>query len=107
PRDLAVRARVVLEKDAVEPAVGDRAGVQHGEALRPRARTQRAAHAVPGDARAKARELVRRVAPGEHVEHAVEARARQLREGRGPPHEPPELFYVGLDLARLVRIAGA
>ena len=80
---LAHPAAAVDEMDAVEAAIGDGAGVGHGEALRPGAPANDARRPVPDDARPQLGELVRRVAPGEHVEHVLELGARELGEGVG------------------------
>ena len=50
----------------------------------PRPAGEHAGHAVPDDARAQLGELVAGVAPGEHVEHRLEDRARQRGERRRP-----------------------
>ncbi len=87
------------EIDAVEPAIGDGPAVDDGDALGALARLERALVAIPGEARAQLGELVRRVAPREHVEHALERRARQLGEGRGPAHEIEERVHRDLGVA--------
>ena len=80
--ELADATAAVDQEHAVEAAVGDRAGVRDGDALRPLARAQGARRPLPHDARAQLRELVRRVAPGEQVEHVLELLPRAAR-GRG------------------------
>ena len=70
------------EKDAVEPAIRNRAAVGDGHALRALARRDGAGDAIPGDARPQLGELVGRIASRQHVEHAVEHGAAQLRERR-------------------------
>src|SRR6185312_4638067 len=60
------------EVHAVEAAVGNRARVDDGEEARVLARGQFVARAIPDDARPQIGERVRRIAPGEHVEDAVE-----------------------------------
>src|SRR5206468_12980530 len=66
-----------------------------------------ARRAVPDDARAQLRELVRRVAAGEHVEHVLELRSRKLREWIGAAHEGVQVsdldLVVGADRADLLR----
>ncbi len=71
------------EEDAVEAAVGDRAAVDDREALAARARAERVLQAIPSDARAELGELVGGVAPGEHVEHALERAPREIAVRRG------------------------
>ena len=85
--ELAHAAAAVDEEDAVEAAVGDRARVRDRDALRALACAQRARRALPDDARAQLGELVRRVAPGEQVEHVLELLARELAVGIGAPDE--------------------
>ena len=89
--ELAHAARAVGQEDAVEPAVGDGAGVGDRQRARVRAAVQDVGHAVPHDPRAQLGELVRRVAAGQHVEHALELRARQLAVRVGAPHERLEV----------------
>ena len=78
--ELADAAAAVDEEDAEQAAVGDRAGVRDREPARAVAGADRAAGAVPDDARAQLGELVGRVAAGEHVEHVLELRAREVAE---------------------------
>ena len=77
------RARTALagEEDAVEAAVGNRAAVGDGDPLRPLARGQRVLEPIPGEARPKLGELVRRIAAREHVEHAFEGAAASSANG--------------------------
>ena len=72
------------QEDAEEPTVGNGAAVGDGDPLGSLARGQRAADAIPGDARPQLGELVGGIAPGQHVEHAFERTPRQLGERRGP-----------------------
>ena len=74
-------AAAVGQRDAEQPAIGDRAGVRDRQLARALARADRAADAVPDDPRAQLGELLRRVAPVEHVEHVLQQRARQLGVG--------------------------
>ena len=67
------------EEHAVEPAVGDGPGVGDRHALGTLARGERAADAIPRQARPQLRELVGRVAARQHVEDAVEARRPSAR----------------------------
>src|SRR5262249_6460521 len=73
--DLPDAAATLDEVDAEEAAVGNRAGVRDRQPARAGATADRAAGAVPDDARPQLGELVRRVAAGEHVEHVLELRA--------------------------------
>ena len=61
--------------DAEETAVGNRAGVRHGEPSRTTTAANHARRAVPDDARSQLRELVGRIATGQHVEHVLELRS--------------------------------
>ena len=78
-------AAAIRQVNAVEAAVGNRARVRDGELKRPAARADRVLDAVPDDAWAQLRELLGGVAAVEHVEHAVEQLARELRERVGEP----------------------
>ena len=62
----------VGQRDRVQAAVGDRAGVGDRELPRARARPDRTVDAVPDDPRAQLGELRTRVAAVEHVEHVLE-----------------------------------
>ncbi len=75
--DAATWPRLALQEHAKQPAVGDRAPALHGQPLGPRPRPQPPVFAVPHDPRAQLGEPIRRVATSEHVEHPVEALARQ------------------------------
>ncbi len=78
-------APAVRQRDHVEAAVGDRAGVGDRELAGASARPHDAGDAVPDDPRPQLGELARRVAAVEHVEHVLElltARARR-RSGCG------------------------
>ena len=81
---------------AEEPAVGDRARVRDGEPPRARPAADHARGAVPDDPRPQLRELVRRIAAGEHVEHVLELLAREVGERVRAADEPVQL--VDLDL---------
>ncbi len=93
--------------DAEEPAVGDRARVRDGELARARPSTNDARRAIPHDPRPQLRELVRGIAPGEHVEHVLELRAREIGERVGALHELVQLvdrdLLVGADRDDLLR----
>ena len=105
--ELADSSAAVDEMDAVEPAVGDRPGVRDGEAAHALAPADDPARAVPDDARPQLGELVRRVAAGEHVEHVLELRARQVAERPGAADELVEVvdgdLLVGADGDDLLR----
>ena len=81
---------------AVEAAVGDRARVGDGELASALARPHRVRHPVPHDPRAELGELLARVAPVEHVEHAVHQLARELGEGVGAAHQVVQLARAPL-----------
>ena len=73
--------------DAVEAAVGDRAGVGDRELAGALAAAHGAGGPVPDQPRAKLGEPLRRIAAVEHVEHVLELLARELRERLGGGHE--------------------
>ena len=75
----AAPGRGADEKDAEEPAVGNRAAVGDRDALGAFARDDRARDAVPGDARPQLGELVGGIAARQHVEHAFEQRRGSAR----------------------------
>ena len=54
------------------------------------------AEPVPGEPRAELRELVARVAAGQHVQHALELGAGERGEGSGPAHERVELVRLAI-----------
>ena len=76
-------AVAVGEKDAEQPAVGDRAAVGDRDPTRAVARANTARGAVPHDAWTEARELIGRVPAGEEVEDGDERVVGQVGEGRG------------------------
>jgi hypothetical protein len=80
--------RLPGDEDGIEAAVGDGATVGDGDGAGALSRVQGGGQTVPGDARPEVGELVGGIAPGEHVEHALEQRSRELGEGRRPPHQP-------------------
>ena len=80
------------EEDAVQTAIGDRPAARDGDDLRALARAHEAARAVPHDARPQLGELVRRIAPREHVQDALEGAARKLRERGGLVNDALEIF---------------
>ena len=82
--------------DAEEAAVGDRARVRDGEPARARAPADHAGGSVPDDPRPQLRELVRRIAAGEHVEHVLELLAREVGERIGAADEPVQLLDLDL-----------
>ncbi len=79
------------EHHGVEATVGDGARVGHGQHPGVATRFEEVFDAVPHDARPQLGEVVRRIPPGEHVQHAVEGGSRQLAIGRRLPHEIEEL----------------
>jgi hypothetical protein len=74
---LADARAVVAEEHAVQTAVRDRAGVHGREHARAAAAVQHVVLAVPREARPQVGEVVRRVEPGQHVEHAAQRVVRQ------------------------------
>ena len=73
----------VGQMDAVESAVGDRARVGDRELARALAPADRARGPVPDQPRAQLGELLRRIAPVEHVEHVLELLAGEVGERLG------------------------
>ena len=94
--ELADAAAAVDDEDAEETAVRDRAGVGDGEAARALPPAHDSAGAVPDDARPQLCELVGRIPAGEHVEHVLELRAREVGERIRAAHELVQ--RVDLDL---------
>ena len=94
--ELADAPAPVDEEDAEEAAVGDRPGVRDGETAGAFACAHGPAGAVPDDARPQLRELVRRVAAGEHVEHVLELRTRELLERIGARDERVQIVDAHL-----------
>ena len=89
-------AASVRQVDAVEAAVRDRARVGHRELARAPAPAHRAGGAVPDHPRAELGELLRRVAPVEHVEHVLELLAGELGERLRCGHHPLDLVHLPL-----------
>ena len=71
------------QEDPVEPTIGNGAAVDDRDVTRARAGAERVGDAVPRHARLQLRELVRRIAARQHVEHAVVDRPAQRGERRG------------------------
>ena len=67
--------------DAEETAVGDRAGVRHGEPARAGAPPHEPGRPVPHNPRTELRKLVRGIAAGEHVEDVLELGSGEVGEG--------------------------
>jgi hypothetical protein len=65
-------AAPVGQGDREQAAIGDGSGVGHGQLPGALARADGAGHAVPDDPRAQLPELLRRIAPVEHVQHVLE-----------------------------------
>ena len=82
--------------DAVEAAVGDRAGVGDDQLAGAFAAVHRAGGAVPDDPRPQLGEPLRRVAAVEHVEDVLELLAGELVEGLGRGDEPLDLVDLPL-----------
>ena len=105
------------QEDAEQAAVWNGAAADDGHLLRARPRGDRVRHPVPGHARPQLGEFIGRVEAGEHVEDAVERRARQLRERRRAADGREQLIRVprldgehghdllGHDVERIARIA--
>src|SRR5205085_12101199 len=79
------------EEHAVQPTVRDGPAVRDRHYLRALTRADHAGGAIPHDAWPQLGELVRRIAAGEHVEHALESAARQIREGRSAADDALEI----------------
>ena len=86
--------------DAVEAAVGDRAGVGDRELAGALAAADRARGPVPDQPRAQLGEPLRRVAAVEHVEHVLELLAREVARRARPAVTTP------LDLVDLPLVVG-
>ncbi len=84
-------ATAVGEHHGVQPAVRDRARVGHRELARALARADRPRDTVPDDARAQLAELLRRIAPVEHVQDVLQQLARQLGVGVGLGDQPEQV----------------
>ena len=81
------------QKNAIEAAIGNGAAIDNGHALRALAGRQFIFHPVPGDARTKIGEFIRRIAAGKHVEHAVENCACQRGVRRGATNQIEKIFH--------------
>ena len=92
--DARGRPAIAGEEHAVEAAVGNRAAVDHRDPPRPLARDGLVLQAVPRQPRAQIREVVRRVAARQHVEHAVEDRSAQLGERRRRANRGEQRVHV-------------
>ena len=115
--DARAGAALADEEHAVEPAIRNRAAVDDGDALRAFARGERVLQAIPGESRPEVREVVRRIAARQHVEHAFEDRSAQIGERRGAADRVEQLVDVPLvdrhhrddllreDVERVARIA--
>ena len=82
--------------DAVEAAVGDRAGVGDDQLAGAFAAVDRPLRPVPDDPRAQLGEAVRGVAAVEHVEHVLELLAGEVVEGLGGGDEALDLVDLPL-----------
>ncbi len=72
--ELADPPAAVDEEDPEETSIRNRARVRHGQPPRPGPASHDAGRPIPDDSRTKLRELVGRIAPGEHVEDVLELR---------------------------------
>ena len=116
--ELAHPCAGVGQEDAVEPAVRDRPARRDRQPAGVVAPADDAGGPVPDHPRPKLRELVGRIAPGQHVEHALELRAAEIRVGRRPRDhrvqvvDRPVVHHRGRDellgehVERLARDAG-
>ena len=90
-----------------EAAVRDRPGVCDRETAHAAPPANHAGGAIPDDARPQLGELVGRIPAGEHVEHVLELRARELGERIRAPHELVQVvdgdLLVGGDRDDLLR----
>ena len=86
----------VGEVDAVEAAVGDRAGVGDDQLAGAFAAVDGAAGAVPDDPRPQLGEAVGGVAAVEHVEHVLQLLAGELTEGLGGGDEALDVVDLPL-----------
>src|SRR5215510_6613416 len=82
------------EEYAIESAVRNGAGVGDRYTFRPFPRRDRPVHPVPGDAWPELRELVRRIAARQHVEHAFEHAHAQIGEWRRASHACEQVIDV-------------
>ncbi len=81
------------QEHAVETAIGNRARVRDGHSLGAFARRDAMRDAIPGETRPELGEFVGRVSPRQHVEHAIEDRARERRERRGLAHPREQVVH--------------
>ena len=88
---LADAAAAVDQMHAVQAAIRDRARVLDRELPPAAPPADHPARAIPDDPRPELRELVGRVAPGEHVEHVLELDAREVGEVVGAANEVVQL----------------
>ena len=86
----------VGQVDAVEAAVGDRAGVGDDQLAGAFAAVHRAGGAVPDDPRAQLGEAVGGVAAVEHVEHVLQLLAGEVVEGLGGGDQALDLVDLPL-----------
>ena len=89
--ELADARAAGAEVHRVEAAIRDRAAGDDRQQARAFAADQHVGLAIPGQPRPELGELVRRIAPREHVEHARECRACELAITRGTPDHALEL----------------
>ena len=82
--------------DAVEAAIGDRAGVGDDQLAGAFAAVDRAFGPVPDDPRPQLGEAVGGVAAVEHVEHVLQLFAREVVEGLGRGDDPFDLVDLPL-----------
>ena len=88
------------EMDAEKAAIGNRPRIRDREPLRAGSATNHAGRAIPDDPRAQLCELVRRIAPGEHVEHVLELGAGEVGERIRTSSQPMQVVDRDLRLGR-------
>ena len=84
------------QEDAEQATVRDRPAAGHREPLSAGAPGDRTGHPVPDHSGPQLGELVRRVAPGQHVQHRLVRRPRQPGVRRGPAHDVVQPLDVPL-----------
>ena len=81
--DPRVRPAFTDQEHTVKPAVGNRAAVDDRDALRAFACRQSVLQSIPRQTRPQVGEIVGRIAPRQHVEHAFEYGSTEFRERCG------------------------
>src|SRR5207245_6131898 len=89
-------AAAVDQMHAEEPAIRNRPRVRDCESAHPAAPADDTGGAIPDDARPQLGELIGRVTAGEHVQHVLELRAREIGEGIRATYELVQLVHGDL-----------